>query len=90
MKTTTKNTGIKVNASVKAGGFGRGQSQPQRSQGQGGIKAGTMIQSANHNRWASSGRARRPEVDPASITSLSLLACAAAWARIGRVFADTA
>ena len=54
MKTTTKNTGIKVTTNVKAGGFNGGFNVPNHSRTglkvRAGIKAGTMIQSANHNR----------------------------------------
>ena len=54
MKTTTKNTGIKVTTGVKAGGFGPNQwrqSQPHALKIKTGIKAGG-IQLANHNRNA--------------------------------------
>jgi flagella basal body P-ring formation protein FlgA len=51
MKTTTKNTGIKINTGVKAGGFG--QWAPNHNRGalkiKTAIKAGTVIQAANHN-----------------------------------------
>jgi len=53
MKTTTKNTGIKVNAGVKAGGvgpFSAGNHNRTALRVKAGIKAGTVIQLANHSR----------------------------------------
>jgi hypothetical protein len=53
MKTTTKNTGIKVTAGVKAGGlqgFNGGNHNRSALRVKAGIKAGTAIQLANHNR----------------------------------------
>ena len=52
MKKTTKNSGIKVNAGVKAGGFVISGPNHNRSalKVKAGIKAGTVIQLANHNR----------------------------------------
>lgn len=52
MKTTTKNTGIRVNAGVKAGGL---PTSANHNRGGGlkvsvRIKAGTLIQCYNHNR----------------------------------------
>lgn len=49
MKTTKKNTGIKVTAGVKAGGFDRPNHNRAGLKIRGGLKAGTMIQLANHN-----------------------------------------
>ena len=51
MKTTTKNTGIKVNTGVKAGGFiDRYNHNRSGLKIKAGIKAGQTIQLANHNR----------------------------------------
>jgi hypothetical protein len=56
MKTTKKNSGIKVTAGVKAGGFGPGGTNGPGNHNRSalrikaGIKAGTVIQLANHNR----------------------------------------
>jgi hypothetical protein len=54
MKTTTKNTGIKVNTGVKAGGWNGGQMGGNHNRNglriRTSVKVGTMIQSANHSR----------------------------------------
>ena len=50
MKTTKKNTGIKVTAGVKAGGFNIPNHSRNGLKVTTGVKAGTMIQLANHNR----------------------------------------
>ena len=49
MKTTKKNSGIKVNAGVKAGGYNTINHNRNGLRVRAGVKAGTMIQSANHN-----------------------------------------
>jgi hypothetical protein len=48
MKTTTKNSGIKVNANIKAGGLGSGNHNRSGIKVRAAIKAGEMLQ-ANHN-----------------------------------------
>jgi len=52
MKTTTKNTGIKVTTNVKAGGFAPGFNNHNRKilKVATGLKAGKMIPCANHSR----------------------------------------
>ena len=49
MKTTTKNTGIKVTTNVKAAAAATGQSQRGRPEGQGGRQV-RRANLANHNR----------------------------------------
>ena len=49
MKTNKKNSGIKVTAGVKAGGYNIVNHNRNGLKVRAGIKAGTMIQSANHN-----------------------------------------
>jgi hypothetical protein len=50
MTKTTKNTGIKVNTGVKAGGFNGGNHSRNGLKVRTGVKAGQMIQLANHSR----------------------------------------
>jgi hypothetical protein len=50
MKTTTKNTSIKVNTGVKAGGFAGPNHNRNGLKVRTDLKAGKMIQLANHNR----------------------------------------
>ena len=51
MKTTTKNTGIKVTTGLKAGGFIPGPNHNRVGlKVAAGIKAGSMIHAYNHNR----------------------------------------
>jgi hypothetical protein len=53
MKKTTKNTGIKVNAGVKAGGLPTGWNGSNHNRNalkvKAGVRAGAVIQLANHN-----------------------------------------
>jgi hypothetical protein len=49
MKTTTKNTGIKVTAGVKAGGVPTGNHNRTGLRVRAGIKAGATITVQNHN-----------------------------------------
>ena len=57
MKKTTKNSGIKVNAGVKAGGFPLNSNHTRKGlKVAAGLKAGSLIQAYNHNRnWMSLG-----------------------------------
>jgi hypothetical protein len=49
MKTTTKNTGIKVNAGVKAGAIGYNNHTQSGLKVRAGIKAGATLCQWNHN-----------------------------------------
>jgi len=52
MKTTTKNTGIKVTASVKAGGLGaQGNHNRSGIKVRSAIKGGELIRESNHSNW---------------------------------------
>jgi len=50
MKTTTKNTGIKVTTGVKGGSLGTLNHNGSALKVRAGLKAGMTIQSTNHNR----------------------------------------